>query len=130
GQAMPGPLHPAKNFYVTTRPNLNSQNPADYHTVREVIGVPLDPSSSDPLLNKEDLCGRDQAILILSDNVLPTEAVPWVPRVDSEVQPSEQYYAIVFGATDASGIGAGVRRRRDNLFVTCSGGKCPTAYVK
>ncbi|MFO0588790.1 MAG: S1 family peptidase [Polyangiaceae bacterium] len=130
GQAKPSAPHAAKNFYVTTRDNLNSQNPADYHGVNEVIITPLDPASPDPILNKEDLCGRDQAILILADNIQPTEAVPWVPRVDIELNPGEQYYAIGFGATDDQGSGAGYRRRRDNLFIDCVSTGCPSFEAK
>jgi len=130
GQAKPGGLHAAKYFYVTTRPNMFSQNPSDYHKVREVLGVPLDPASNDPLLNKEDLCGRDQAILILADNVPATEAIPYVPRVDVALVKDEEYYAVGFGATNDSGSGAGVRRRRDDLFVSCVADECPSFFVK
>ena len=130
GQAKPGGLHSAKYFYVTTRTDLYSNKASDYHKVREVIGLPLDPSSPDPLLNKEDLCGRDVAILILEDNVAPSEAVPYTPRVDSSLVKDEQYYAVGFGATSDSGSGAGVRRRRDNLFVDCVAEACPSFYVK
>lgn len=130
GQAKPGGLHSAKYFYVTTETDLYSNNPADYHTVREIIGLPLDTASADPLLNKEDLCGRDMAILILDDNVGPEEAVPYTPRVDSSLVKDEQYYAVGFGATNDSGSGSGLRRRRDNLFVDCVADDCPSAYVK
>jgi MYXO-CTERM domain-containing protein len=130
GQAKPGGLHAAKYFYVTTKATFNFNSLSDYHRVREVIGVPLDASSSDPLLNKEDLCGRDQAILILEDNIQPAEAVPYIPRVDSSLTKGEPYYAIGFGATNDSGGGAGTRRRRDGLFVACVAGECPKAYVK
>jgi hypothetical protein len=130
GKAKPGPLHAPKYFFVTTRPDLSSQNKADYHRVREVVGVPLDPKSNDPLVNKEDLCGRDQAMLILADNIAPTEATPWVPRVDSALEKGDEYYAIGFGATDDSGSSAGVRRRRDDLKVGCVGAECPAYAVK
>ncbi|MEZ4309079.1 MAG: S1 family peptidase [Polyangiaceae bacterium] len=129
GQAKPGGLHKPTSFYVTTRPYF-TQNASDYHTVREVIGLPLDVNSSDPLLNKEDLCGRDMAILILDENIDPSEAKALVPRVDSSLVAGEQYYAIGFGATNDSGGGAGVRRRRDNLFVDCVADECPSFYVK
>ncbi len=130
GSAKPGALHKASYFYVTTHPDLNSQNPADYHVATEVFGVPLDPNSPDPLLNKEDLCGRDMAILILKDNIDPAEAKPMIPRVDSTVVTGDEYYAIGFGATNDAGSGAGVRRRRDKLFVDCVAGECPKSYVK
>lgn len=129
GQAKPGGLHKPSSFYVTTK-GYFTQNASDYHTVREVLGLPLDPNSTDPLLNKEDLCGRDMAILILDGNVDPAEAKPLIPRVDSSLVAGEQYYAIGFGATNDSGGGAGVRRRRDNLFIDCVADQCPSFYVK
>jgi MYXO-CTERM domain-containing protein len=129
GDATPGGLHKASNFFVTTRPYF-TQNANDYHGVREVIGLPLDPASPDPILNKEDLCGRDVAILILEDNIDPSEAAPLTPRVDGSLVTDEQYYAVGFGATNDQGSGAGVRRRRDNLFVDCVSEECPGAYVK
>jgi MYXO-CTERM domain-containing protein len=130
GSAKPGGAHNAKYFFVTTKPNMNSQNPADYHKVVEVHIVPLDPASPDPLVNKEDLCGRDQAILILGDNIGPAEATPWIPRVDAELVPGEEYYAIGFGATDDAGTGAGTRRRRDKLFIDCVSSGCPAYAAK
>ncbi len=129
GDAMPGSLHKASNFVVTTLPYF-TQNSGDYHAVREVLGLPLDPNSADPLVNEEDLCGRDMAILILESNIDPSEARPLVPRVDSSLVAGEQYYAIGFGATSDSGSGAGTRRRRDNLFIDCVAAECPKSYVK
>lgn len=129
GDAKPGSLHKASSFYVTTKPYF-TQNAGDYHEVREVIALPLDAASPDPLVNKEDLCGRDMAILILSSNIDPSEAVPLVPRVDASLVAGEEYYAVGFGATNDSGGGAGVRRRRDDLFVDCVAEQCPSIYVK
>lgn len=129
GDATPGSLHKASNFFVTTKPSF-TQNASDYHEVREVIGLPLDPASADPLLNEEDLCGRDMAILILADLIDPSEAVPLVPRVDSSLVKGEQYYAVGYGATGDNGSGAGVRRRRNDLFVDCVADECPSVYVK
>src|SRR4029079_905228 len=100
------------------------------HRVVEVIGLPLDVGSADPLLNKEDLCGRDQAILILQDKIAPSEAIPHIPRIDSSLAKGEQYYAIGFGATNDSGGGAGTRRRRDNLFIDCFADECPRLHLQ
>lgn len=130
GQAKPGAAHSAKYFFVTTKPNMDSQNPNDYHKVVEVRTLPLDTASPDPLLKKEDLCGRDQAILILEGNIDPAEATPYVPRVDVELVPGEQYYAVGFGATNDNGAGAGVRRRRDDLFINCVSDGCPAYAAK
>jgi MYXO-CTERM domain-containing protein len=106
---------------VTTRPTMDDVKNTSYHKVTEVItqaGTKL-------------LCGNDQAILILADNIAPSEAKLLVPRVDSEIAKKDEYYAIGYGATqdDQSGTGAGTRRRRDKLFVDCPGAQCPN-YLK
>ncbi len=103
------------NFYVSTQEFL-SMNLTDYHTVREIV-VPPDSTNS-------TFCGVDQAILILSDNVAATEAVPLVPRVDSEIAAKDTYSAIGFGITSASATDSGTRRRLDNLLVDCVGSAC------
>jgi len=107
----------ASNFYVSTKQYL-TMNPADWHTVKEVIT---------PKPTK--VCGNDVAILILSDNVQPSEATPLVPRVDAQLQKGEQYSAIGFGGTVDNGTGSGTRRRLDDLFINCVGSQCPSAYV-
>lgn len=107
-------------FYVTTKQSM-TQNPNDYHTVQEVLIVPAENSL---------FCGNDQAILILSENIDPSEAVPLVPRVDSTLAKGEQYYAIGYGATNDAGAGAGQRRRRDNLFVSCAETECKGSYIR
>jgi hypothetical protein len=114
-----GPLGSASNFYATTKPELTS-NPGDYHEVREVIGLPTD----------DFVCGNDQAILVLKDMIDRTEAVPLVPRVDVPIVAGEQYDAVGYGATNDAGDGAGVRRRREALFVDCVAGDCPSSHVK
>ncbi len=129
GQAMPGNPHSASSFFVTTRDRFTN-DPDAYHAVIEVVPLPLDPASPDPLINEEDLCGRDQALLILADNIDPAEAIPYTPRVDSSLVAGEEYSAIGFGATNDSGSGSGSRRRRDNLFVDCVADQCPSSYVK
>lgn len=106
-----GNLRPASNFYVTTRTEF-TQSPGDYHGVADVVGLPTDDDS---------VCGLDQAILILDENIDASEAIPLVPRVDSLPAPGDEYYAVGYGATNDSGSGAGRRRRRDELFVDCVG---------
>jgi MYXO-CTERM domain-containing protein len=105
------------NFYVSTKQFL-SMNPADFHTVKEVIIPP----------NSSGVCGGDQAILILSDNIQPTEAVPLIPRVDTQIAKGDVYSAIGFGGTQDDGTGSGQRRRLDNLVVDCVGKPCAQIY--
>jgi hypothetical protein len=117
-----GAPYSANGFAVTTQANMQTN---DYHDVVEVVVLPTD--------NK--FCGQDQAILILADNIAPSEAVPLVPRVDSMLAKAEEYYAIGYGVTsdnDVNGSTAGVRRRRDNLFVDCAETECigVSQYVK
>jgi MYXO-CTERM domain-containing protein len=111
----------ATRLGVTTQATMSDTRDSTYHKVKEVItqtGTQL-------------LCGNDQAILILADNMEPSEATVLVPRVDSEIAKKDEYYAVGYGATqdDQSGTGAGTRRRRDKLFIACPGAECPD-YLK
>ena len=115
-----GVLHSASQFFVTTQPYF-TMNAQDYHTVREVIGLPVDTAL---------FCGNDQAILILNDNVAPEQAFPYVPRVDEPLAVGEEYYAIGYGGVTDTGAGAGQRRRRDQLYISCVADTCPADYVK
>jgi hypothetical protein len=103
------------NFFVSTKEFI-STNSADYHTVREIVVPPNSTNTK--------LCGVDQAILILSDNVPASDAVPLVPRVDTDVVAKEGYTAIGFGLTSANANDAGTRRRLNNLAITCVGSAC------
>ena len=116
-----GPNYPATMMAVTTKSTMGDTKDTTYHKVTEVItqaGTKL-------------LCGNDQAILILADNIDPSEAKLLVPRVDSAIAKKDEYYAVGYGATqdDQSGTGSGTRRRRDKLFVDCPGAECPN-YLK
>ncbi len=107
-------------FSVNTDPSMSPSG--EWTQGQEVVVLPTD--------NK--FCGNDQAIIILSENVPSTSAVPMVPRVDSPLTKGEVYNAIGFGSTNGSGSGAGTRRRRDNLVVECAEAECSdfAAYVK
>ncbi len=111
----------AARLGVTTRATMDTTKSAAYHKVTEVI-----TQTATPLL-----CGNDQAILLLADNIEPSEAKVLVPRVDSEIAKQDEYYAVGYGATqdDQTGTGAGTRRRRDKLFIDCPGAECPN-YLK
>jgi hypothetical protein len=104
------------SFFVTTK-ELMSQNPSDYHTVREVAVTP-----------GSGLCGVDEALLILSDNLAPSEATPLVPRIDTPLVADEGYSAIGYGGTQDDGSGSGTRRRLDGLKVDCVGERCAQLY--
>lgn len=103
------------HFLVSTKEFL-SMNAADYHKVKEVVLTPAAPPSK--------ICGVDQAILILADNVDPSEAVPLVPRVDVPLAAKEKYTAIGFGITSDTANDSGTRRRLDGLTVDCVGKGC------
>jgi MYXO-CTERM domain-containing protein len=116
-----GPNHAGATLGVTTKATMSDTQGAAYHKVTEVItqaGTQL-------------LCGNDQAILILADNLAASEATVLVPRVDSAIAKKDEYAAVGYGATqdDPIGTGAGSRRRRDKLFITCPGAVCPN-YLK
>ena len=107
----------ASSFYVSTKQFL-SPNPDDFHSVQEVITP--DPTG---------VCGTDVAVLVLSESIQPSEAVPLVPKVDESLVKGEIYSAVGFGGTVDDGTGSGQRRRLDNLEVMCVGNQCPPAYV-
>jgi MYXO-CTERM domain-containing protein len=107
---------PATDFYVSTAEVL-STNLSTFHTVKEIV-VP--PSSTNT-----KLCGVDQAILILSDNIAASDAVPLIPRVDTQMKVGESYTAVGFGLTsDTATNSAGTRRRLTGLHVKCVGTPC------
>jgi MYXO-CTERM domain-containing protein len=103
------------NFFVSTKAQI-SMNVGDYHMVSEIVVAPPAGTSK--------ICGVDQAIIILADNVAPAEAVPLVPRVDVAVTTGETYSAVGFGVTSDTGNDSGLRRRLDGLSVDCTGAAC------
>lgn len=106
------------SFFVTTDTQL-SQDLGRYHVTREV----LVPPSSD------EVCGADLALLLLDAPIADGEARPLVPRVDEEIAAGEAYAAVGYGGTDDTGAGGGVRRRRDELLVSCIGDACPSSFL-
>lgn len=116
-----GPNYPATSMAVTTKSTMGDTKSAAYHKVTEVITQ----------AGNKLLCGNDQAILILAENLDPAEARALVPRVDGEIAKNDEYYAVGYGATqdDQSGTGSGTRRRRDKLLIDCPGAECPN-YLK
>jgi hypothetical protein len=112
------PAEPPQNFFVTTLSPM-PQDQSQYRLVREVVVPPGDGL----------VCGNDVAILILQELMPAEEAPPLVPRVDVPLVKNEQYSAIGYGATDDFGSGAGLRRRRDDLFINCVAAECPSYAV-
>lgn len=117
-----GPSYPASSVFISTLVSLD-QNPNSYSGVREVVVPP----------GSNGVCGNDVALLILDAPVGVHRAVPLTPRVDEQLVAAtpwnpasgEEYSAVGYGNTSESGGGSGLRRRRDNLRVTCVGQDCP-----
>jgi MYXO-CTERM domain-containing protein len=107
-------VYPASAFLVTWDADLS--NGAPQSTIHEVNLVVTPPGRS--------LCGNDIALLRLSDNVPPEQAVPIIPRVDSRPAVDELFDAIGYGIqnpNDNTGITAGTRMRVDDNLVGCVG---------
>ncbi len=106
------------NFFVSTLEVLDKSNPTldDFHGVLRIVVPPASTNTT--------FCGVDQAILILQDYIQPSEAVPLVPRVDTQIERGDVYTAIGFGGTEQDGTGAGTRRRLGGLHVDCVGSAC------
>lgn len=115
-----GPPGNPGEFLVTTLGEM-PMGSQGYVSVKEVVTLPVADSK---------ICGKDQAVLILSENIDPAVAKPLVPRVDLPVKPAEKYSAVGFGLTSDFANDAGTRRRRDDLKVVCVADACPQAYVK
>jgi MYXO-CTERM domain-containing protein len=110
-------VYPASDFLVSWDANLGDGVPQN--TIHEVnlVVTPEDPS----------LCGNDIAMLRLSDNVPPEQAVPIIPRVDSRPEVDELFDAVGYGIqnpNDNQGSTAGVRMRVNDNLVGCVGVQC------
>jgi hypothetical protein len=114
-----GPPAAVKNLFVSTKPML-TQNMADFHAVNEIVVAPAAGTSK--------ICGVDQALIILADQVMTSEAAPLVPRVDVAATDGEAYTAIGFGLTSDTATDAGTRRRLDGLAVACVGADCGALF--
>ncbi|MGM0576496.1 MAG: S1 family peptidase [Myxococcota bacterium] len=116
-----GPHYVPEAMHVTTRSRI-TQDPDAWTATQEIIV----PQGSD------EVCGNDVALLILEQPIPSVLASPLTPRVDSplvaetpfQLASGEGYSAIGYGATNDAGTGSGVRRRRDDLNVTCEGADC------
>ena len=100
------PFNP-NEIFVTTK----TQFPRfGYYGVREII-VPEEGGS---------FCGNDIALMILSQNIPSSEAIPLTPRLDEPVINGERFTAVGYGHT-GNGEGAGTRRSIEDRRVLCSG---------
>jgi len=123
GQTYAGSPYGESGFIVTTAPDINAPDVEDepFFYVSDIV-----------LLEDNKVCGNDQAILILEQNIPAELAKPLTPRVDSQLQAGEEYYAIGYGQSGDNNNDSGVRRRRDDLLVYCAEDNCEgvSEYVK
>jgi hypothetical protein len=95
------------NLFVTTRTEFPQFS--GYYGVLDIV-IP----------EGTGVCGRDIALLILTQNVLSDQAVPLTPRLDEPVSVGEAFAAVGYGHT-GQGEGAGIRRSIESRRVLCSG---------
>ncbi len=109
----------AASFLVTSAQAVDPANAGEFG-VAEVVGLAGIAGIPGAVANDKPFCGNDIAMLILDENVPASVAVPYLPRLDDDpVVAGVDYYAVGYGATNGAGDGAGRRRRRDELAVTC-----------
>lgn len=102
-----GSAYSTSNIYVTTKTEFPRFG---YYGVSEIL-VPQSGS---------EVCGNDIALIILSQNVMSSDAIPIRPRLDDPVMANERFTATGYGHT-GNGEGAGVRRSIEDRRVICSG---------
>lgn len=113
GQSSFGQTYSASQMFVTTDSQISRNG--NYIRGQEVF-VPE---------GSNDMCGDDIALIVLSQNIPSSQAVPIEPRIDSPVQRLETYTAVGYGHT-GDGTGAGIRRFLGGLTVQCEGSSCPS----
>ncbi|MBI5538209.1 MAG: S1 family peptidase [Deltaproteobacteria bacterium] len=106
------------SFYVTLAADVFA---GGFSGLKQAAEVFVPPGS-------DLVCGYDVALLRLKDNVAPTETLPLNPRVDLEVTDGEIYKAVGYGNTNDTS-GAGRRRMREGLAVSCAPGNCGGFYI-
>lgn len=98
-----------QNLGVTSEANLFRAR--SYHGVKEIIT----PSEN-------GFCGNDIALLILTDNVPPSEAKPATPVVQfsfDDERITNNITAVGYGITSPSANDSGMRRSRKDIGILC-----------
>ena len=106
------------SFYVTFAQDVFQGGMGSFKKVAQVYVPP----------GSDSVCGYDVALVRLADNVDASVAEPLTPRVDVAVETGEEYRAVGYGNTNDTS-GAGKRRMRDGLLLSCSGADCPGFYL-
>jgi hypothetical protein len=128
GQTAFGAPHDGGGFLVTTADELTLGSAGEFFGevvvgLAGMLGIPAYSEDDSPF------CGQDVAIVILQKNVPAEKATPFVPRLEEGLADGEVYSAVGYGGEDDEGTGSGVRRRRDELTVTCVGIDCVAQQV-
>jgi V8-like Glu-specific endopeptidase len=112
-----GTQYTAKSFMVS----FSQSAYGNFQAMKKVAEVYVPQEST-------DVCGYDMALLRLTENVGSDVAVPLTPRVDVALETGEEYKAVGYGNINDTD-GAGSRRSRSGLFVSCSGDDCSGFYL-
>lgn len=116
------PPHPASSMIVSVEANVGQEGLDPY----PVAQVWLPPRAGNLL------CGKDIALLRLARDVPAELAQPIVPRLETEVNPNEQFAAIGYGLQDPDdreGETIGHRMRVNDAQVFCTGTSCGADFV-
>lgn len=103
----------AANYFVTTN-NQMLGTTKGYHTVSKIIR----PTPT-------DVCGNDIAILILTNTIPDTEAVPAIPSIKydltdkTHISHTAGFTAIGYGITAVGANDSGLRRIKNNVDMVC-----------
>jgi hypothetical protein len=101
----------ASNYWITTSSYM-FQGTTGWHQAQRIV---VTPGSL--------VCGNDLAFLVLHDNVSPQEAPNAIPVVQNPMTDHSRFSttvtAIGFGNTSATGSGAGTRRIKQQINLSC-----------
>ncbi len=78
---------------------------------------------------QKKVCGNDLA-LVRFDRPVADAAAPISPGIGDDVEASEAYTAVGYGASGEDLRDAGIRRRRNDLRVLCVGEECSSTQVE
>jgi hypothetical protein len=106
------------SMFVSFSSDVWAGGPGAYRKVAQVY-IPPDSAL---------VCGNDVALIRLEDNVNSGIARPINPRIDVAVVTGEVYKAVGYGGVNDNS-GAGRRRSRAGLKVSCAGDTCPEQFM-